>query len=130
MGMIGFAESTVSAFAEKVELAALHSYAGHGDGEQLYRVHRHVLERSVSLKHLRQLVTVTSLCQGDIRVPRALTTSTVPDVCTVRQVGHFIDIGDKQHRCQGHGCKSKPKTYCEKCRGVLYIPCFKPNHTK
>ena len=82
--MIGFAESTVSAFEEKVELGALHSYAGHGCNEQLDRappcISKVCEPEAVQVTGYSHVPTYMYLCQGDLWVPRALTTSTVPDV--------------------------------------------------
>ena len=100
--MIGFAESPVSTFAEKAELVkkcslekVLFTRMLDMTAVNSCIVHRHVLARSVNLKQLRQLVTVTSLCQGDIRVPRALTTSTVPDIrCDRSSISSTLGINN------------------------------------
>lgn len=93
-------------------------------------LHRHTTENPLSLLDFRRHIAVAYLRLLGVRNLRALPPAgVIPDV-RFDQVGHFIAMGDKQRRCKGQGCSSKPRSYCEKCCAVLCIPCFKPYHTK
>ena len=95
-----------------------------------WMLHRHSQPSPLSLLEFRRNIAVAYLRLLGLRDLRVLpSASVIPDV-RFDQVGHFIAMGDKQRRCKGQGCSSKPRSYCEKCCAVLCIPCFKPYHTK
>lgn len=97
-------------------------------------VYRQVNKTNITLLEYRRSICVPYIKLGEsvrptMGKPR---TSKSKVFCDVRfdGKGHFMKKRDKQRRCQGDNCKSKPLTYCVKCDITLCQNCFVQYHVK
>lgn len=108
-------------FTRMIDMAVVNAWI-------LYRI---VNSADMSLLNFRRAIAVAYMKLGVKSVmgrPTISSTSKVFDDVRFDRKGHFMERRDKQRRCQGKACKSKPLTFCVKCLVTLCKDCFNPYH--
>ncbi|KAB0805128.1 hypothetical protein PPYR_02098 [Photinus pyralis] len=110
-------------FTRMIDMAVVNSWI----------IYKMINKSSMPLLTFRRAIAVTYLKLGvkpALGRPIMSSASKIFDDVRYDSKSHFMGTRDKQRRCQGDNCKSKPLTFCVKCQVTLCKQCFVPYHSK
>lgn len=97
-----------------------------------WNLHRKLDRKCMDLLEFRSEIALTYL-KLSVGRSSSISCKTIPrtiDSIRFDGHGHSLETREKQRRCQGENCKSKPKTFCMKCNITLCKFCFGPYHNR